>query len=197
MDLDFTLSSASARTESGYWLTENALSLRNIGAGGCNAAFYREDAALALLNISSTADGSPNAWSYYVSLFQSLKTNPDEVVLSAIAGDYPSGCETATAGTGYYSATVATGGAFRSICASDWSKGLVDRMASYRTRPRRFELSGQPVPQNITVTIDGVQRLTGWEYHISANSIVFEAEFAPLPGSKVEITYDKLPWCDG
>ncbi len=70
------------------------------------------------MHVSDEPEQSVNPYTYYVSLFQGMKADPDDVVIHAVAGDYPGGCGSASAGTGYYEATVATGGVFLSICAS-------------------------------------------------------------------------------
>lgn len=195
-DVDFSLAGYGSNTERGYMLAEAALSLKNIGAGGCNSEFYREDAFLSIVHVSDEPEQSVNSWSYYVSLFQSLKADPEDVVINAVAGDYPSGCGSASPGTGYYEGTVATGGLFLSICASDWAKSLEDLATESVAINDSFELTQQPVPQTIEVTIDGVRINIGWEYDISSNSVVFDNDFIPAGGSTIEVFYERLPLCE-
>ncbi len=76
--------------ERGFMLLESALDDSNLS--GCNAGFYREDATLDLVGVADDPDQSDNDYSYYVSLFQSMKSDPDDVVIHAIGGDYPAGC---------------------------------------------------------------------------------------------------------
>ena len=194
-DLDFSLSTYGSNTERGFMLTEVALQSENITPPGCNADFYRDDAFLSIVHVSDEPEQSVNSWSYYVSLFQSLKADPEDVVLNAVAGDYPTGCGSSSAGTGYYESTVATGGLFLSICATDWAKGLEDLAMASASRPGRFELTKQPVYQTIEVRIDGIRKAVGWEYDISSNSIRFEPEHVPPAGSTVEVFYQRLPDC--
>ena len=196
-DIDFSLSRYGSNTERGYMLAEAALSTKNIGAGGCNSEFYREDAFLSIVHVSDEPEQSVNSWSYYVSLFQSLKADPEDVVINAVAGDYPSGCGSASPGTGYYEGTVATGGLFLSICASDWAKSLEDLATESVAINDSFELTQQPVPQTIEVTIDGVRINIGWEYDISSNSVVCDNDFIPAGGSTIEVFYQRLPDCAG
>ena len=184
-DVDFALSGYGSNTERGFMVTEAALSTKNIGTGGCNAGFYRDDAFLSIVHVSDEPEQSVNSWSYYVALFQSL------------AGDYPSGCGSASAGTGYYEATVATGGLFLSICSDDWASSLEDLAAESVVRSDSFELTHQPVPQTIEVKVDGVRIGVGWEYWISSNSIVFERDHVPSGGSVVEVSYQRMPDCEG
>lgn len=118
-------SGLSANCERGFTLAEAALNPLQAGPGGCNEGFLRSDAALALVHISDEPEQSEEVseqpYTYYVDLFQSLKPYADDVVINAIAGDYPTGCGAAMPGTGYYEATRATGGVFLSICAPDWT----------------------------------------------------------------------------
>lgn len=196
-DQDFSLKPYGSNTERGFMIAEAALASKNIGAGGCNSEFYRSDAFLSIVHVSDEPEQSVNSWSYYVSLFQSLKADPEDVIINAVAGDYPSGCGSASPGTGYYEGTVATGGLFLSICATDWAKNLEDLATESVAINDSFELTRQPVPQTIEVKLDGIRVNVGWEYDISSNSVVFDNDFIPAGGSTVEIYYDVLPNCEG
>jgi hypothetical protein len=196
-DVDFSLSSYGANTERGFMQAEAALSTKNIGLGGCNDEFYRDDAFLSIVHVSDEPEQSVSSWSYYVALFQSLKSDPEDVKINAVAGDYPSGCGSASAGTGYYEATVATGGLFLSICSDDWASSLEDLATESVSINDSFELTQQPVPQTIEVKIDGVRINVGWEYEISSNSVVFQTDFIPAGGSAIEIFYQRMPDCEG
>jgi len=200
-DLDFSLKPYGSNTERGFMLAEAALSTKNTGAGGCNSELYREDAFLSLVHVSDEPEQSVNSWSYYVALFQSLKSDPDDVVINAVAGDYPSGCSgtgtSASPGTGYYEGTVATGGLFLSICSSDWAKSLEDIATESVAINDSFELTRIPVPQTIEVKLDGIRLSVGWEYNITSNSIVFDRDFIPAGGSVIEVYYDVMPDCEG
>ena len=123
-DIYLTLGTYGANTERGFSLAEAASRRPTSDSGGCNDGLYREEAALAIVHVSDEPEQSVNPYTYYVSLFQGMKADPDDVVIHAVAGDYPGGCGSAQAGTGYYEATVATGGLFLSICATDWGSHL-------------------------------------------------------------------------
>jgi hypothetical protein len=194
-DIYLTLGTYGANTEAGFSLAEAALKAENVGAGGCNEGFYREGAALSIVHVSDEAEQSVNPWTYYVSHFQSLKDDPDDVVIHAVAGDYPGGCGSADPGTGYYEATVATGGLFLSICATDWGSHL-ESIAEGSVRVNdSFELTQLPVPETIEVRVDGIQTTTGWVYDASINSIVFDTDHIPAGGSTVEVEYQLMPDC--
>jgi hypothetical protein len=196
-DINFTLGAYGSNTERGYMLAEATLSSSNTGTGGCNEGFLRDDAFLSIIHVSDEPEQSVNSWSYYVSLFQSLKADPDDVVINAVAGDYPSGCGSATAGTGYYEGTVATGGLFLSICATDWASHLEELATESVSINDSFELTQVPVPQTIELSIDGIAVTTGWEFDASINSVVFETDYIPAGGATVEIYYMLMPDCEG
>jgi len=196
-DINLTLGSYGANTERGFSLAEAGLKSSNIGPGGCNDGLYRDDAFLSLVHVSDEPEQSINPYSYYVSLFQSMKGDPDDVVINSVAGDYPSGCGTAMAGDGYYQATVATGGLLLSICATDWGAHLERLPEGSVSIKDSFELTQQPVPQTITVEIDGIKINSGWEYDPGINSVVFERDHIPAGGSEIEVAYHLMPDCEG
>lgn len=196
VDWDKDLQPYGSNTERGYMIAEAALSNSNIGPGGCNEDFYRSNAFLSIVHVSDEPEQSVNSWSYYVGVFQSLKADPDDIKVHAVAGDYPSGCGSAAAGTGYYEGTVATGGLFLSICATDWANHLEDLAAESVSINDSFELSQPAVPGTIEVDVDGLERSTGWYYDASTNSVVFETDLIPSGGSQVEVFYQLLPDCE-
>lgn len=195
MDLSYAYGYYGANTERAFSLMEACLS--EIGSGGCNEGLVRDEAKLNLVGVSDEKEQSPNPWSYYVTLFQSLKSNPDDVVFHAIGGDYPSGCGgTASAYTGMYEATVATGGVFLSICATDWGSHLEALAEGSVAQLDTFELTETPVPETITVKIDGISSTVGWSYDASTNSVVFDSDYIPEGGSTIEVNYALYGNCD-
>lgn len=183
-----------ANTERGYMLAEAFLAATD--TGDCNDGFLRDNAFLSLVHVSDEPEQSVNSWAYYVSLFQSLKDDPDDVKINAIAGDYPGGCGSASAGTGYYEGTVATGGLFLSICATDWASHLEDLAAESVSVNDSFELTRRPVPQTLEVEVDGILQSTGWNYDAVTNYVVFETDYIPAGGATVEIFYQLMPDCE-
>ncbi|MCB9744107.1 MAG: choice-of-anchor D domain-containing protein [Alphaproteobacteria bacterium] len=185
-----------SNTERAFMLLEASLQSSNIGSGGCNEGFYREDATLSLVGVTDEPEQSVNPYSYYVSLFQAMKSNSDDVVIHAIAGDYPTGCGSASAGTGLYEATVATGGLFLSICATDFGSHLEALAEGSAADLTSFELSDFPVPTTITVIVDSIQINTGWEYNEVDNAIQFDDDSVPEGGSIIEVDYALLGDCE-
>ncbi|MCB9791995.1 MAG: choice-of-anchor D domain-containing protein [Alphaproteobacteria bacterium] len=188
--------SVGANTERAFMLLEAALQSSNIGSGGCNEGFYRDDATLSLVGVTDEPEQSTNPYSYYVNVFRSMKENPDDVVIHAIAGDYPTGCGSAQAGTGLYEATVATGGLFLSICATDFGAHLEQLAEGSAADLTSFELSDFPAPSTITVIVDSIQVNSGWTYDADANAVQFDADAVPEGGSIIEVDYALLGDCE-
>ena len=193
--IDSNGSGSGMYTESLFTIFEAGLA--ETGSGDCNDGFLRDDAKLSLVGVSDEPEQSINPYAYYISAFQAYKSDPDDVVVNAVAGDYPSGCGSAMAGTGYYEATVATGGLFLSICSTDFASHLESLAEESAAVNDSFELTQEPVPETIEVVVDGVTTSTGWEYDASTQSVVFETDYIPAGGSQLEITYMLMPDCDG
>ena len=185
-----------AYTEMGFTLLEAATTSTNLGSGGCNEDMIRDDATLAMVGVTDEVEQSANPWSYYVSLFQSLKSDSDDLVIHAIAGDYPSGCGGNEPGTGWYEASVATGGLFLSICATDWASHLEALAEGSAADLSSFELTDWPVAETIVVRIDGITTTTGWEYNETDNSVDFDESSIPEGGSTIEIEYALFGDCE-
>jgi hypothetical protein len=177
----------------GFSQLELALAADAVGSGGCNEGLLRDGAALALVGITDDQEQSPNPWSYYVSEFQDLPDDPDDLRIHALAGDYPSGCSGATPGTGWYEGSVATGGAFLSICADPDENlaALGEDAAGWD--PAVYQLSSWPVEDTLTVTMDGVE-VYGWTYGEADNEVTLDP--APPSGAAVAIDYVLLGDCD-
>ncbi len=180
-----------SNTERAFMLLEAALD--ETVSGGCNAGLVREGATLHLVGLSDEPEQSVNTWSHYLSLFETFVDSPDMLYVHAIGGDYPSGCGGSQAYTGMYEATVATGGAFLSICTSDWEdtmSQLGQAMVVDVTEDPVFALGSEPAdPALITVTVEGVDVSGSWTYDASANSVTIDHS-AITDGDAVVIAYD-------
>jgi hypothetical protein len=163
-------------------------------SGECNDGFMRSDALLHLVLVTDEPDQSPGSWSTYVSSIQAKKGSTANTKISAIAGDYPYGCSSASAATGVYEAVNATDGVFLSICAADWGAS-VEELADASIQITDFELSHTPDPATLEVVVDGSRRGGGWHYESAENLVVFDTDI-PTEGSTVEITYYGLANCD-
>ena len=178
-----------AYTEMGFTLFEAALSGTNIGRGGCNEDFYRDDAKLNLIDVTDEVEQSANTWDYYVTLFQGYKADPADVVFHGIAGDYPSGCGSAEPGRNLYEAVVATGGTYLSICATDWGSSMTELAEGAAADLSSFALTQTPVPATIEVYVDGIRTTEGWTYNETEVIVEFDDDHIPGGGTTVEISY--------
>jgi hypothetical protein len=184
-----------ANTEMAFMLLESCLA-ESLSSGGCNYGLIREDATLALVGVSDEVEQSVNDWSHYVGLFQGLKNDPDDVIIHAIGGDYPSGCGGNDPYTGMYEASVATGGLFLSICATDWGSHLEALAEGSAADLSSFGLTEDPVPTTIVVKLNGITTTVGWEYNESSNSIDFDQDYIPEGGSTIDVTYAVYGNCE-
>jgi len=184
--------------EKGLWYSYVSTDAGGDAAIGSATAFFREAARLVIVYVSDEADyshqtsgggGSTSmAPSDYSAHLLSLKSSSDLVIAHAVAGDSPSGCTGnggATFGDGYYDVVSDLGGTFMSICASDWS-ATMDTLARESMAELSYALSGQPVEDTITVSVDSVLS-TDWTYDSSSNAVTFTV--APSDGSTIDITY--------
>jgi len=178
-------------TEKLLTVTSNAVDKTD--AGECNSGFMRTDAMLHIIMVSDEPEQSANSWDTYVNQVIAKKGSSSNVKMSAIAGDWPGGCQTAAAGVGYYEASQATNGEFLSIC-SNWSS-MVGTLADASIQMSDYELSHTPDADTIVVTVDGELRYDGWYYEASTNTVIFDQRI-PEEGETVNITYSALANCD-
>ncbi|MCB9743607.1 MAG: choice-of-anchor D domain-containing protein [Alphaproteobacteria bacterium] len=178
-------------------LTPAALAVEQTGSSQCNAGFLRTSAMLHIIAVSDEPEQSSAGWSSLVNRMIAAKGNANLVKVSAIVGDYPSGCSGnggATAGSGYYEAANYTGGEFLSICASSWSS-YMSALAEASVDQDTFELTATPIDYTIEVFVNGAQRSSGWSYDPGSNSVVFNAN-VPQGGDSIRITYAGAVGCD-
>lgn len=167
---------------------------RCLDEGDCiDSGLIREDARLDLIIVSDEVDSSSMSsgwtWADYLAFFQGLKSNPDDVVINAIAGDYPTGCTTADPGIGYYEQVAATGGLYLSICATDWADYLTTIGEEAAQQKSSFALTDEPVPETIVVVVDGITQYSGWAYDDTNNTVDFDDEHIPAGGATITIDY--------
>ena len=190
--------------EKGLWYSYESTNTGDASSGS-STGFLRSSARLVVVYVSDEPDfshqtygsGGSTSMTYsdYSAHLLSLKTSSDLVVAHAIAGDYPSGCTTnggAQFGEGYYEVVGDLGGTFMSICADDWSVTM-DTLARESMSQLSFALSGDPIEETISVTVDGYASST-WAYDESINGVAFSV--APPDGSSIEITYAVWATCE-
>lgn len=171
-------------------------------AGDCNDGFLREDALLHIVLVSDEPEqsgdwGMSSDWQTYADQIIAKKGSSALTKISAVAGDVPGGCTSATnsaePGTGYYEAVAYTDGVYLSIC-SDWGTN-VEALAEASINQDSFPLSHSPVQDTIVVTINGTVRSSGWSYDAADNAVVFTSG-VPEEGDVVNIAYAGAVDCD-
>lgn len=173
-----------------------ALSPSNLA--GPNAGFLRPGAILAIVIVSDEEDQSvdPNSGGYrplsfYQNFFSSLKPN-GSVIVSSIVGTTNPDCNSPD-GIAYYGPRYITmaqnsGGVVASICSPSWGQNLANIGVRSFGLKKTFELTSQPVPATIAVTLDGNPTGAGaWTYDAVTNTINFAVE--PPAYTQIEITY--------
>ncbi|MEL6346373.1 MAG: choice-of-anchor D domain-containing protein [Myxococcota bacterium] len=163
-----------------------------------NHGWLRDDVNLHLIGVSDEPEQSPGSWATYVSNFQDLKDDPDQVIFHAVGGDYPTGCGDVIAYDGLYQATVTTGGLFFSICEEDWTEGFrtLAQNTIHRANHIHYVLSERPLEATIEVFVDGVPLFGGWSFDVERNEVVF-ADFVDIRwDQRVEVTYGVAVDCD-
>ncbi len=182
-------------------LTNVTRAVEKTTPGECNEGFLRPNAQLHIIMLSDECEQSPNPgicgtqWQSYIDRIYAAKGDPNLVRLSAVAGDYPSGCGgTALFGSGYWESTQITGGTFLSIC-SDWTSPIsLQLLANSSISQSRFALQNTASENSITVTVDGIDH-TDWTFDSSTNEVVLQSNI-PVSGSTVSIEYTELPSCE-
>jgi len=193
-----TSANQGSNTERIFSLFESALSSTNRNNNGCNGGFYREDAKLNLIAVSDEPEQSSSPYTYYTSLFQSLKQDTDDLAMHAIAADNPSN-GSSTCGASYNSryedATIDTSGIYLSICATDWGSHLETLAENASQDLSSFELTGAPVEETIEVAVDGITTVGTWTYNQTDNTVDFGLDHVPEGGSTIEIAYTLFGNC--
>ncbi len=166
-------------------------------AGGWNAGFFRETAALSVIVISDEHDSSDMVGvdlDGFVGWLKEVKFDPTLVSYSTIVGPMPDGCATAKPGAGHVEVTEAVGGVNWSICDSQWERLLEELAVQSAGLQREFYLSDIPDESTIAVRVLEADTWvdfaaeTDWVYDAGRNSVRF-LEFVPGPLAEVEVTY--------
>jgi hypothetical protein len=159
----------------------------------------RSDSILHIILVSDEPEQSPNSWDWYVERIIEAKADESKTRISSVAGRMDGVCDMAGAhsapGTGYYEATMATGGVYLDIC-SDWATNM-EALALASAQLDTFPLSNDPVLETLVVTVNGQTLTEGWVYEAKTNSVVFtDPKLIPAGGDLVDITYGGAAPCE-
>lgn len=167
------------------------LALAGTAAGGCNEGLLRSGTDLVIVGVADEPEQSLLDWSDYVADIETYVDAPGTLTVHGIGGPYPTGCEGVMAYSGFYEASVATGGHLWSLC--DPLDATFDALAeSLPSMRSQFDLSESPMASTLEVWVDGTQVFLGWSYSADDNAVVFDE--APAPGAGIEVRY-ALPGC--
>lgn len=100
---------------------------------------------------------------------------------------------TAAASPRYLSVVQRTGGLHRSICAEDWGAIASDLAGSVSSPRRAFQLTAEPDPSTLAVTVDGFPSTRGLQFDLEGATLVFRTGSVPSPGATIRAEY--LPRC--
>lgn len=158
---------------------------------GCNFGAVRENAKLALLGVTDEPDQSIQPYTHYVSEFQSLKSNPDNVTFHSLGALCYNG-----GNTGMEDAAVDTSGAIYDICTVVDSASATTFWTDFATEILTFESNGifelshnAASATDFTVTVNGQTQNSGWTFESASNSIVFYGNYMPPSEAVIEVTY--------
>lgn len=187
-----------------------------------NSAFRRPDAFLAIIIVSDEDDFSHNDGTNGMNTYNFMENYNDASMFSVQSYvDYLKNF-TATAGAGknfsvntisildtvclnqlknsaqkvgqrYIQLADATGGQKISLC-SDFSQSLQLLSQSIVELSSVFQLTREPIPETIVVTVNGVNvpqdAINGWTYDAATMSIAFHGQGIPQAGADVRINFD-------
>jgi hypothetical protein len=168
-----------------------------------NAGFIRDPAQLVVIFLSDEPEQSTQDATHYIDFLSTVKADPADLMVSAIVGDYGTGCATtcdgaasdAQPGDKYLDVVDAYDGVAGSICTCDLAPTL-DEIGLEATRYiRTFTLTKVPTDTTaIAVYVDGELVEEGWTYDPETNEILFDEP--PGAGADIVVDYPAAPECE-
>ena len=169
-----------------------------------NAGFIRPDARLAVVFLSDEPEQSAYDSAHYISFLQSVKADPNDIIVSGIVGDAGVGCTSTCAdeaqeareGDKYLEVIAAFDGVAGSICTCDLTT-ILDQIGMETTRYiRSFILTEVPTdPTQIQVWVNGeLEPAEAWSYSEATNEILFVSP--PLNESEIVAVYPAALTCE-
>lgn len=151
------------------------------------------DSRLSLIGINSDTEQSSGNSTSYLNQYRAHKSDPSDIVVHAIGGDVPRGCN-GGAGSAepfelFYLAAIESGGTFLSICDPDYVAHMEKLALGMIGEPSGFQLTGNPAAATIHVFVDGFEEVDGWSFDPTTNLVTFDADHYPSVGSELRIDY--------
>jgi hypothetical protein len=146
--------------------------------------WLRDQAYLVIVYVSDEQDQSSKSVASYVDYFRKLKDNESKVKLFSIVKT--SGRR--NAGTRYMDASNKTGGLTSSI-TDDFHTTLQNMSQKIVNLLATFKLTQAPYNGNVSVSVNGNETNSGWNYDEKTQSVTFEKDDLPSEGSSIEVKY--------
>ena len=176
--------------ESGLTVASQALAAA--APGGCNDGLLRDSALPLVVVVADERDHSEPNWQ---DPMLAMAEAAPGVVLNAVVGPVPDGCDGADPGFGYAEAAEWSGGMVESICDPDWGDVFEDLGSLAADEPTdTFPLEAPPEPDSVEVLVDGEPMTDGWTYDTEAQAVVFDEN--PEGGVIIEIRYIISSTCE-
>ena len=159
------------------------------------SSFLRNDANLAIVEISDEEDQSEKEVINYLDQLYALKTSKGKVkIYSIITKTMPDDSTLSDSiGNRYMLASLETGGTTSEI-KDDFSDILINIGSSIVNLVDSFSLAESPYNNAIKVFINNIEVNSGWTYDIPTRSIKFNNGIIPPQGSVIEVDYQvKVP----
>ena len=94
-------------------------------------------------------------------------------------------------GTAYIDAADKTGGIVQSICDSNWADSLYQMGQDLNAQISQINLMKSPIDSTITVYVND-EEYEHWTFIEGNNSLKFDSDAIPSPGSSIVVSYDSL-----
>lgn len=150
--------------------------------------FLREDAYLIVVYVSDEEDNSENSVATYLNTLRSYKSNAGLVKAYSIVNTETTSDHWESIGSRYISVSNQTSGTVSNI-KNDFYQSLSQMGGDIIDLLDSFALSQAAVEDTIQVSVGGSVVATGWSFNSQNNSIKFDAESIPNPGTQVSVSY--------
>ncbi len=175
---------------------EQGLAAAALALAGPFKKYLREEASLVAIFVSDEEDQSPADALGYLNTFYYAKGGDTSLFSAyAIVGP-PEGCSStagnADPGIRYIKVAEQSGGAFESICKTEFSDALANFGEGTFGPKSTFSLGGVARPETVVVKVNGAVCANGWSLSASGKSIKFIPEASCLPdaGDEVVVEYE-------
>lgn len=162
------------------------------GAGQCNEGLFDPSAPLHVVVVSDSDDASGLDIDGFINTVSARMADPSLLTVSGVI-DVAGTC--AESSTRYLEVIERTGGLPIDVCDEVWAPHLQEFPSWAAPMPAiSFPLSTMPMPETLSVSIDGGMVSSGWSYLQDAQIISFDAP--PASSARVEVTYAPYDLCE-